>query len=230
MDKRLTVIIPVYNEEKTIAQVLARVAALNFLGWQKEIIVVDDGSRDNSKVKTQNAKQQYKIQNLQILEHEKNQGKGAAIKTGLKHATGEAVVIQDADLEYDPAEIQSLLSEFDGRTAIYGSRNLHPERRGYPHYVLGVWLLTQLINLLYRANLTDAYTGYKLFPLSLLKSLDIESHGFEFEAEVTCKILKSGYNIKEVPIRYFPRKFTEGKKIRFEDGLIGIWTILKNRN
>ncbi len=224
---KLSIIVPALNEEKTIGQVLDQLAELNFIGWEKEVIVVDDGSTDNSKIKMQSAKSQGKIQNL--IFHEKNQGKGAAIRSALEVAIGDAVVIQDADLEYDPAEIQNLLEAYENGAAVFGSRNLHPERTGYPHYVLGVWVLTKLINILYRAHLTDSYTCYKLIPRDVMKSLDLQSRGFEFEAEVCVKLLKKGIKIKEVPIRYSPRRFAEGKKIKARDGLIGLWTIIKNR-
>lgn len=231
MNKKLSVIIPVFNEEHTVGELLWRVAAQNIGDWEKEIVVVDDGSEDKSKVKMKKAKIQFKIQNCTILFHERNQGKGAAIRTALVHATGDYVLIQDADLEYDPADWPVLLAaaEENPGAAIYGSRNLHPERRGYRYYVWGVWLLTKFTNLLFGSKLTDVYTGYKLTPISLLRATDLSSRGFEFEAEVTAKLLKGGIPIKEVPIRYNPRTFAEGKKIRFRDGLKGLWIILKYR-
>ena len=221
---KLSIIIPAYNEEKTIASVLDKVLAQNFGECCKEIIVVNDCSRD----KTGDVARSY-LDKIRYIEHEKNLGKGSAIKTGLTAATGDAVIAQDADLEYDPADIKLLLDEFDKKTAdvIYGSRNLHPERRGYSLYVLGSKLLDTLINLFFWTNLTDAYTCYKLFPIEILKRINIQSSGFEMEMELTVKTLKMGYKIKEVPIHYYPRKFSEGKKIRARDGFKGIWTLLK---
>ena len=225
---KLSVIIPVLNEEKTIAQVIERVSAQDLSGWEKEIIVVDDGSTDGTAEVIANLSSL--IANLRLITHPTNQGKGAAIKTGLNAATGDAVIIQDADLEYSPAEFPALLAELAAHpeaAAIFGSRNLKPKRHGYTHYVWGVAVLTFINNLLYGSRLTDTYTCYKLFRAPVIKSLDLESRGFEFEAEVTCKLLRGGHQIREIPIDYFPRSFAEGKKIRFKDALKGVWTILK---
>ncbi|TSA45923.1 glycosyltransferase family 2 protein, partial [bacterium] len=172
-----------------------------------------------------------KMEGLQLISHEKNQGKGAAIQTGLKNATGDAVIIQDADLEYDPNDIKLLILEMQrdpDLAAVYGSRNLKPKRRGYSFFILGVYVLTQLVNILYRSKLTDVYTCYKLIRTPVFKSLGISSSGFEFEMEVTVKMLQRKLAIAEVPISYNPRKFEEGKKIRFLDGLIGLWVLFKN--
>jgi len=158
-------------------------------------------------------------------------GKGAAIQTGLKQASGDYVIIQDADLEYNPEDIPKLLSAISNRTgrplAVFGKRGYkaYPER-GF-HYVIGAWLLTAFYNLLYNQNLTDLYTGYKLIPTSIFKDLNIQSKGFEFEAEVACKLAKRGVIIKEVSINYKPRNKEQGKHIRFKDAVKGFWTILK---
>jgi glycosyltransferase involved in cell wall biosynthesis len=229
--RTLSIVIPVYNEDGTVYEALRRVAVQDTGGWEKEIIVVDDGSRDSSKLKVQSAKLQFKIKNLLLLEHGKNLGKGAAIRTALTRVTGDYILIQDADLEYDPADWPILLeaAEANPGAAVYGSRNLKPDRRGYRHFVWGVWFLTALINLLFRARLTDAYTGYKLIPRRARGSFPLISRGFEFEAEVTARLLKRKIMVQEVPIHYYPRKFSEGKKIRWQDGLKGFWTIVKNR-
>ena len=227
---KLSIIIPVYNEEKTIEAVLNKVAEQDFGDWTKEIIVVDDGSQDSSKLQVTSYKLQNKIENLILITHSKNLGKGAAIRTGIKESSGDAVIIQDADLEYDPADIKLLLDELDrGANIVYGSRNLRPDRRGYSHYVWGVALLTWLVNLFFRTRLTDVYTCYKLFKTEVIKKINIESSGFELEMELTVKTLKMGCRITEVPIHYYPRKFREGKKIRAKDGLKGIWTLVKYR-
>ena len=226
---KLSIIIPVLNEEKTVETVLKKINELVIPEWERQIIVVDDGSQDSSKARVQNAKFQFKIQNLIILAHDTSQGKGAAIKTALGSVTGNYVIIQDADLEYDPQEIPALIKEISDAncSVVYGSRNLHPDRRGYLHYVLGAAFLTWFVNALCHSRLTDAYTGYKLIPTALLRSINLVSRGFEFEAEVTVKILKKGIKIKEIPIRYYPRKFSEGKKIKFTDGFRGLASIIK---
>jgi len=228
INKKLSIIIPVLNEESTIKEIIEQVEHASVLDYQKEIIIVDDGSSDNTKNILKDIKAQY---NLIILEHQKNMGKGRALQTGFKVVTGNAVIIQDADLEYDPNNWAFLLKELNGSEigAVYGSRNINSKKRGYFHYVLGVKFLTFLNNLLFRSKLTDTYTCYKLFPADLIKSIQLDSDGFEIEAEMTAKILKKGLLIKEVPISYNPRKFKQGKKIRFKDGLIGIWTIIKYR-
>lgn len=227
---KLSIIIPVFNEEKTIETVLEKISGLNLPAWEKEIIVVDDGSKDNSKFKMSTfSRSPTGRQNFILLFHENNKGKGEAVKTALKEAGGEYVLIQDADLEYDPDDIPNLLREVVVKNypAVYGSRNLKPERRGYPHYVLGVKILTGLVNFIFGTRLTDIYTGYKLVRTDILKSLNLESRGFEFEAELTVKLLKAGFSITELPIHYYPRSFKEGKKINFRDGLKGLWTIWK---
>ena len=222
---KLSIIIPAYNEEKTIAQVLDTVLVQNYGYWEKEIIAVNDCSNDA----TEEQLKPY-LGRIKYLKHQTNRGKGSAIKTGLAAASGDAVIVQDADLEYDPADIKLLLAELDrGADVVYGSRNLNPERRGYSHYVIGSKVLDKLVNLFFWTNLTDVYTCYKLFPAKIIKQINIESRGFELEMELTVKTLKLGYKITEVPIHYHPRKFTEGKKIRAKDGLKGIWTLLKYR-
>ena len=226
MTRKLTILIPAYNEETTIADVLEKVLAQNYAGWDKEIIVINDASRDATAEKLRPFLNQIKY-----LRHDYNQGKGAAIKTGLGAVTGDAIVIQDADLEYDPVDIQKLLDKFDPNNmpVIYGSRNLGLANTGYSHYVLGAQVLTSLVNLFFGQKLTDVYTCYKLIRADLFRNLDIQSHGFEMEMEITAKILKKKLSIIEVPIHYYPRKFTEGKKIRAKDGLKGIWALLKYR-
>ncbi|MDP3093794.1 MAG: glycosyltransferase family 2 protein [bacterium] len=225
--KKLSVIIPVFNEEKTIVQVIEQVLAQETGEWQKEIVVVDDGSTDSTgeKLKAFSGR-------IKVFRHGKNLGKGAALQTGFTAATGEAVIIQDADLEYDPADWPKMLEEFERDeklVAVYGSRELSPKRRGYFHYVLGVKFLSFLVNLLFGSHLTDVYTCYKLFRTDFLRSLKLESNGFEIEAEITCKTLRARGKIKEVPIGYFPRRFSQGKKIRVRDGLKGAFKIVKFR-
>lgn len=248
--KKLSIIIPVFNEEKTVKEVLQRVIQAPVLDYKKEIIVVDDGSTDRTKETLQELKQRI---DFIFLEHLKNLGKGSAIKTALEKVTGDLVLIQDADLEYSPNDYQKLLEAFEHENAvIYGSRNIRPEKRGCFYCVLGVKFLTSLTNFLFNSRLTDIYTCYKLIPAPLLKSLELKSSRFEIDTEITVKLLKKRHKrtsalvfqtrapylfrnfknseiIKEVAISYFPRSYQEGKKIRIKDGLISIWTILKNR-
>jgi dolichol-phosphate mannosyltransferase len=230
---KLSIIIPAHNEEATISQVLEKVAYINIAPWEKEIIVVNDGSTDNTKhiLETLSPERDGRHK-MVIVHHEKNLGKGAAIQTGLKQASGDYVIIQDADLEYDPSDIPGLLSFIanpNNNTAIFGKRGYkaYPER-GF-HYVIGAWLLTNFFNLLFWQKLTDLYTGYKLIPTQIFKELNIKSTGFEFEAEVACKLVKKGVKLIEVPINYKPRNKEQGKHIRFKDALVGFWTTLKLR-
>ncbi|MFH1671541.1 MAG: glycosyltransferase family 2 protein [Candidatus Portnoybacteria bacterium] len=222
---KLSIIIPVYNEEKTIEEVIRKVINLP-LGLEKELIVISDGSTDRTNQILRGLKEEL---GFILLIHEKNQGKGAALRTGIDAVSGEAVIVQDADLEYNPENWEEMFREFDQNSAVYGSRNINPQRKGYSRYVFGAWLLTAINNLLFSSKLTDTYTCYKLLPAKLLRSLDLKSDGFEIEAEMTAKLLKEGVPIKEVPIEYYPRKFNQGKKIRFKDGIIGLWTILRCR-
>ncbi|MFA6394200.1 MAG: glycosyltransferase family 2 protein [Patescibacteria group bacterium] len=226
--KKLSVIIPVFNEEKTLAESLARIFKASVSDYEKEVIIIDDGSTDGSLSVLNEMRSTYPFF---LLKHAKNVGKGAAIRSGFKAASGDIVLIQDADLEYDPSQWQLLLKEFENPDvlAVFGSRNMNPKRRGYWHYVFGVKLLTMLVNRLFGSKLTDVYTCYKAFRKSILDGLELKANGFEIEAEITAKLLKKGLAIKEVPIDYFPRKFFEGKKIKFQDGLKGFWMIVKSR-
>lgn len=225
MVKKLSIIIPVFNEEKTIKKVLESVLSQDIGGWEKEVIVIDDHSTDG----TREILRQF-LDRIRIFQHGKNLGKGAALRTGFKAAVGEMIIVQDADLEYNPNDWPKMIIELEKNPdigAIFGSRELDPKRKGYWHYILGVRFLAFLINFIFKSSLTDPYTCYKLFHSQIIKNLVLESSGFEIEAEITTKILKQGGRIKEVPISYHPRKFSEGKKIRAIDGMIGIWTIIK---
>lgn len=223
---KLSIIIPAFNEEQTIAKVLEEVLQQDTLDWEKEILVVNDGSVD----KTEQVISSF-FDKIRYLKNPRNLGKGASIARAIAEASGDAIIIQDADLEYHPKEFPLMLAAFTDPEVhiVYGSRELKPKRRGYLHYVLGVWILTSLTNWLHGGDLTDIYTGYKLFRTPVARSLKIVSSGFEVEAEITIKALKNKFNIKEVPIDYFPRSFAEGKKIGFRDWFRGLYTIIKLR-
>lgn len=223
--KRLTlsVIVPVYNEEKTVALVLKRLLLQPSVS---EIIVVNDGSSDKS------AQQIKKITHKKITYLSKaNGGKGSAIQYGLKHATGEYVLIQDADLEYDPDDIPSLLEPIKKQKAevVYGSRFLGPHLNLLFWHRVGNSLLNFLVNILYNTTLSDMETCYKVMPTKLLKSLTIQSNNFDIEPEITCKLLRKGIRIYEVPISYVGRDFTAGKKITWKDGISAFRVVLALR-
>lgn len=235
--KKLSVIIPVFNEEKTIKELLKKVMAVKLGEIKKEIIVVDDGSVDNSKLKAQDffemqsSKQQLKVKNLKIIVHKKNQGKGAAIKTALKETTGDYVVIQDADLEYDPEDWKKMIKPIEEGKAdvVYGSRFTGERRNMFFWHMAANRFLSLLTNVLYDTTLSDMESCYKMIPTKLLRELQLQSKRFDFEPEVTAKILKRGVRIYEVPISYAGREYFEGKKITWKDGMVALWTLLKYR-
>lgn len=223
----LSVIIPVYNEAGTIVQIVRKVTEAPY---QKEIIIVDDGSSDGTKELLKNLEETGGIPNLKILFHEKNRGKGAAIRTALKIASGDIVLIQDADLEYDPVEYPNLLAPIlEGKAdVVYGSRFLGgPHRVFYFWHYIGNKLITLLSNMLTDLNLTDMETGYKVFRREALEGIRIESNDFGFEPEITAKVAKRKLRIYEVPISYYGRGYEEGKKITWIDGVKAIFAILK---
>ena len=223
----LSVLMPVYNERATVAKIVQRVRAIPL---SMEIIVVDDGSTDGTREILSSLA--ASDPSVRVIFHERNQGKGAAVRTAIQHAQGEICIVQDADLEYDPADYPALIAPIrEGRTqVVYGSRPLHPENH-YPldFFRLGSLMLTLAANLLYFCWITDEPTGYKVFRTDLLKSIPLRCTGFEFCPEVTAKVRKRGHRIVEVPIRYHKRSVAEGKKIRFRDACIGLWTLIKYR-
>jgi dolichol-phosphate mannosyltransferase len=226
--KKLSIIIPCYNEAATITEVLTRVVRAKTCGLEKEVIVVNDGSTDE----TGQLLEGLQGDRVKVIHHERNRGKGAAIRTALAQVTGDIVLIQDADLEYNPNEYPSLLQPMlnDHVEVVYGSRMLRKgTRQGALPFLVGGMLLSRLTNLLYEANITDEPTGYKAFRASLLKSIDLKCTGFEFCPEVTAKVCKRGCEIKEVPISYKPRSVSEGKKISWQDFIVHVFILLKYR-
>ena len=223
---KLSLIIPLYNEESTLAEIIRRVRAT---GLAHEIIVVDDGSTDGSLALAEDLLQGEPP--LLVLRHERNRGKGAAVRTGLTAVTGDLVLVQDADLEYDPSDYPALLAPFTDPSvsAVYGSRNLRGNPRSSFAFYWGGRLLSWIANWLYGSHITDEATGYKVIKTDLLREMGLETDGFEFCPEVTAKLLRRGVAIHEVPISYNPRSWEEGKKIQWYDGLIAIWTLLKYR-
>ena len=227
----LSVIIPVYNEEKTISTVLTQVFSEKLPDWKKEIIVVDDASTDRTWPILQETASVQTGNGFRIIRHQVNQGKGAAIRAGLKEAAGELVVIQDADLEYDPQDYYALIRPIIAGKAdvVYGSRELGRNRISSAGFFLGGKLLSFLANLLYRARITDEPACYKVFRREILQGLNLRCRRFEFCPEVTAKVRRQGYVIYEVPIHYYPRSIREGKKIRLSDGISAVWTLLRYR-
>jgi glycosyltransferase involved in cell wall biosynthesis len=215
---------PVYNERGNLVEILNRVQAVPI---EKEIIIVDDGSTDG----TRQILRDIKGQNVKVILHERNQGKGAAIKTGLTEATGDIVIIQDGDLEYDPMDYLKLIPLIQSGEAqvVYGSRTLGGKKRSYHRYYWGGQFVTLVTNILYGLKITDEPTCYKMFKKEVIDRIKLDCTGFEFCPEVTAKVARLGYTIHEVPISYHPRSFEEGKKIKWRDGLIAIWTLLKCR-
>jgi len=221
---KLSILIPIYNERATILEIAKRVLAVPF---DKEIIAIDDGSTDG----TRDLLPQLEQNGVILLYHERNQGKGAAIHTGLKRATGDIIVIQDADLEYDPRDYKQLVEPIvEGRAkVVYGSRFLGPRMAMFFWHMIANKALTLMTNVLYDAILSDMETGYKAFRADVIKNMKLRSRRFDFEPEVTAKILKRGIRIFEVPISYYGREYSEGKKIGMKDGFVAIWTLLKYR-
>ncbi|MBU3906869.1 MAG: glycosyltransferase family 2 protein [Nanoarchaeota archaeon] len=225
---KLSVIIPVYNEEKTLGKIVERVEKVEMPLVEKELIIVNDGSQDRTAQIIKELKLNYK--NIQSFSHEKNRGKGAAIKTALAHITGDIIVIQDGDLEYNPEDFQRLIKPIlQGKTkVVYGSRMLgHLTGFTIASHYYGNKFLTLLTKILYGQKITDMETCYKMFTREVIQNIKLESERFDFEPEITAKIIKKGYTIIELPIDYACRSFKEGKKIRGRDGVIAIWKLFK---
>jgi glycosyltransferase involved in cell wall biosynthesis len=227
---KLSIIIPVYNEEETIPLVIEQALAVPLDNVEKEIVIVNDGSTDQTETVLEDLSAHMPGQ-LTIVHHEENQGKGAAIRTALAHVSGDLVITQDADLEYDPQDYPTLLAPFNNAAVqvVYGSRNLRRNPRSSWSFYWGGRLLSWVANVLYGSRITDEATGFKVFRTDLLRSLNLQPTRFEFCPEVTGKLLRRGVEIHEVPITYRPRSFEEGKKIQWYDGIGAIWTLVKYR-
>lgn len=223
---KITILIPVYNEVDTLRAILEKVENADFCGLEKEIILIDDCSTDGTK-------EIYPSLPYKVLYHDVNQGKGAALRDGFKKATGDIIVIQDADLEYDPVDYKDLIKLILENKAdvAYGSRlnGGKPSRAFMFHHLLGNKLLTFVTNVLYNTTLTDMETCYKAFRADFIKDIEIKSNRFDFEPEITAKVLKKGARLYELSISYYGREFSEGKKITWKDGFHALWALIKFR-
>ncbi|MFN8299310.1 MAG: glycosyltransferase family 2 protein [Chitinophagales bacterium] len=223
---KLSVIMPVYNEKKTIREIIAKVMAVPI---EIELVIVDDGSTDG----TRDILKEYEGKpNIKVVYHQQNKGKTGAIKTGIPYTTGEIISIQDGDLETDPNDFVKLTEPIKKGEAsvVYGSRYLNrTEKSMYFAYKFGARFLSWVVNILYCQRITDEATCYKVFKADILKQIPLEYNRFEFCPEVTAKVSKMGYKIKELPMNYYPRSFDEGKKMNWRDGVKALWVLIKFR-
>jgi glycosyltransferase involved in cell wall biosynthesis len=239
---KLSIIMPVYNEIETVAEILRRVRAVPLtvpvgygpddgaaVEFEREVVIVDDGSTDGTREYLRTLEDEPDVV---VVFHKRNQGKGAAVRTALQHAGGDVMVIQDADLEYDPRDYSALLQPIveDRSQVVYGSRfRGGPTRAMFFWHMVGNRFLTLVTNVLYDTILSDMETCYKVFTRQVAGQLDLKAPGWGFDPEITAQILKRGYRIYEVPISYTGREFEEGKKIGWRDGITVLWTLLKYR-
>ena len=228
--QKLSIIMPVYNEQKTLDSMLRKVHAVRISGLSKEIIAVNDGSIDGSA----RILKSWKKKGIKVIHHKKNEGKGAAVRTGILKSTGNIIIIQDADLEYDPKEYRKILSPIlkNNANVVYGSRLKAIQRNlkdMYLTHYLGNRALSLMTSVLYGSRITDMETGYKAMRKEVIEGMVLNSRRFDIEPEITAKILKRGYKIVEVSIAFRGRMFDEGKKITWRDGIAALWTLLRYR-
>lgn len=225
---KITILIPIFNEVNTLETILKKVEDAPFCGMEKEIILIDDFSTDGTREILKNLESKYPV-----FYHDQNMGKGAALRTGFEHITGDIVVIQDADLEYEPIDYEPLIKLIleNGADVAYGSRlsGGKPSRSFMFTHLLGNKLLTLITNILYNTTLTDMETCYKAFKTEFIKGIQIKSNRFDFEPEITAKVLKRGARLYELPISYYGREYDEGKKITWKDGFHAILALIKYR-
>jgi glycosyltransferase involved in cell wall biosynthesis len=223
---KLSIVMPVYNEKDTIREILAQVRAV---GLVSQIVVVEDCSKDGTREVLQD--EAARDQMITLVMHDRNRGKGASVRSGIERATGDIVIIQDADLEYDPRDYPTLIRPIqEGRVkVVYGSRFLGPRKDMLFWHMLGNKLLTLVTNILYDSTLSDMETCYKVMRADVAKSLNIKSDRWGIDPEITAKVLKRGNRIFEVPISYYGREYYEGKKISWRDGFVVLWTLIKYR-
>ena len=227
----VTTVIAAYNEAATLEDVIRRVASLDV---SSELIVVDDGSGDETPAILSSLEASGEVPGLRVLRHDRNRGKGAALRTGFAASTGDVVVVQDADLEYDPRDLPRLLQPIlEGHAdVVYGTRlrGGQPQRAHFFWHYAGTRFLSLLTNVLYNTTISDMEVGFKAFRGDLIRSIDLVSDGFDIEPEMTAKILRDGsVRLYEIPISYFGRTYEEGKKITWRDGLVAVWTLLRFR-
>jgi len=226
--QRISILIPIFNEVNTLRIILQKVEETDFCGLEKEIILIDDFSTDGTREILEELKDKYKI-----FYHDQNMGKGAALRTGFAQATGDIIIIQDADLEYEPVDYKPLIKLIldDRADVAYGSRlsGGKPSRSFMFTHLLGNKLLTLMTNILYNTTLTDMETCYKAFRADFIKGIEIKSNRFDFEPEITAKVLKKGARLYELPISYYGREYEEGKKITWRDGVHAIFALIKFR-
>ncbi|NQU42287.1 glycosyltransferase family 2 protein [bacterium] len=224
----LSVIIPVYNEFKTIEEIIGRVLTVDLGATEKELVIVDDGSSDGTRDILKNYRDRA---GFQILFHKKNGGKGRAVRTGIEHCQGDIIIIQDADLEYDPQDFPAMLKPIlEGKAdVVYGSRFKGSGRAFLAHHYYGNKFISFLANILYNTCLTDIETCYKAFRRQVFDKITLKSDTFAIEPEITAKVFKNKFRVYEIPISYYGRDFSEGKKITWRDGFVAVWTLLYYR-